>query len=75
MQRQASELSPLVFAIVGLMSEMLYADDLVLTSEKINIRTEGEVLEMEGAIRELGAEGEPWKDKSGSEWGQRVKCL
>ena len=50
-------LSPLVFAIVvdvvtesvrnGLMSEMLYADDLVLMSD------------VEGGIREQGAEGEP----------------
>ena len=32
---------------------------------------EGEVLEMEGAIQEQGAEGEPREDKSGNEWGRR----
>ena len=74
---QGSALSPLLFAIVvdviiesvrnGLMSEMLYADDLVLRSETM----EGEVLKMEESIREQGAEGEPWEDKSSSEWGRR----
>ena len=69
---QRSVLSPLAFAIVvdvvtddvrnGLMSEMLYADDLVLTSE---------TMEMEGAIQEEGAAGEPREDKSCSEWGRR----
>ena len=64
---QGSMLSPLVFAILvnvvtknvrnALMSEMLYADDLVLLSETmeelesiLNGRTEGEILEMEGAF-------------------------
>ena len=75
-------LSPLDFAIVvdmvmenvrnGLMNEMLYADDLVLTSEMMEGGTEREVLEMEGGIREQGAEGEPRKDISGSE---KVKSL
>ena len=77
---QGSVLSPLVFAIMvdvvkesvrnGLMSEMLYADDLVLMSATMGA-TEGEVLEMEGGIQEQGAEGEPREDKSGSEWGRR----
>ena len=76
---QGSKLSQLVFAIMvdvvtenernGLMSEMLHADDLVLMNETM----EGlrEVLEMEGGIREQGAESEPREDKSGSEWGRR----
>ena len=33
--------------------------------------TKGEVLEMEGGIREQGVEGAPREDKSGSEWGRR----
>ena len=48
----------------GLMSKMLYADDFVLTSETME-------MEMEGGIREQGAEGEPREDKSGIEWGRR----
>ena len=52
-----------------LMSEMLYADDLVLTSETMEGLTE--VLETEGGIREQGAEGELREEKSGSEWGRR----
>ena len=68
---QGSALSPLLFAIVvdvitesvrnGLMSEMLYADDLVFDKGDDG-ETEREVLEMEGSIREQGAEGEPRKD-------------
>ena len=42
------------------LSEMLYADDLVLTSE--TMEGQREVLEMEGSIREQGAEGEPRED-------------
>ena len=37
--------------------------------------TEGEVLEMEGGLQKKGAEGKPQEDKSGSEWGQKVKWL
>ena len=69
---QGSVLSPLLFAIVvdvitesvrnSLRSEMLYADDLVLTNERDNGGTKREDLEMEGGIREQGAEGEPRKD-------------
>ena len=33
--------------------------------------TEGEVLEIEGGIREQEAEGEPREDKSGSKWNRR----
>ena len=60
---QGSACSPLLFAIVvdvitesvrnGLMSEMLYADDLVL--------------EIEGSTGEQGADGEPREDKISSE--------
>ncbi|XP_044184303.1 uncharacterized protein LOC122964639 [Acropora millepora] len=64
---QGSALSPLLFVIVvdvirgsvrsGLMSEMLYGFD-----KRDDGGTEGEVLEMEGSIREQGAEGEPRED-------------
>ena len=71
---QGSVLSPLVFAIVvdvdtesvrnGLMSEMLYADDLVLMSET-----------MEGLREKFWKWKEafeiPREDKSGSESGRR----
>ena len=45
--------------------EMLYADDLVLTSETM------EGLREKFWIEEEGAEGEPGEDKSSSEWGRR----
>ena len=35
----------------------------------INRVAEGEILDTERSIREQGAEGEPWEDKSSSEWG------
>ena len=69
---QGSVLLSLVFAIVvdvsvrnGLMSEMLYVDDLVLTSETM------EGLREKFWIEEEGTEGEPGEDKSSSEWGRR----
>ena len=79
---QGSVLLLLVFAIVvdvvtesvrnSLMSEMyMHVDDLVVMSEMIEGLRE-RVLEMEGGIREQGAEGEPQRDKSGtSEWSRR----
>ena len=77
---QGSVLSPLVFAIVvdvvtesvrnSLMSEMMCADDLVLMCETMEGLRE-KVLQMEGGIREQGAEGEPRENKRGSEWGRR----
>ena len=73
-------LSQLVFAIIvdvvtknvrnGLMSEMLYTDDLVLMSEMME-GLRKKFLEMEGGIQEQGAESEPQEDKSASEWGRR----
>ena len=63
---RGSVLSRLIFAIMvdvimesvrmGLMSEMLYMDNLVFTSETV-----------EGLGEEQGAEAEPWEDKSGCE--------
>ena len=80
---QGSVLLTLVVAIVvdvliesvrnGLMSKVLYSNDLVLTSEM----TEGLRRSSGSGRRHLRAraEGEPQKDKSGSEWSKKVKCL
>ena len=68
---QMSTLSPLLFAIVvdltmesvrnGLMSEMLYADDLVLTSKTMEGLRE-KFWKWKEAFKSRGAEGEPRKD-------------
>ena len=68
---QGSAFWPLLFAIVvdvftesvrnGLLSEVLYADDLVFDKGDDG-GTEGEVLEMEGSIRDQGAEVGPRED-------------
>ena len=52
------------------MSEMLYADDLVLTSEMME-GLRKKFLKW-GGIQEQAAKGEPQEDKScSSEWGRR----
>ena len=78
---QGSVLSPLVFAIMvdvvmenmrnGLMSEMLYADDFVLTSETMDPEGLREKFWKWKEAFDIGAEGEPREDKSGNEWGRR----
>ena len=54
----------------GLISEMLYADDLVLTSKTMEGLRE-KFCKWKEAFCEQGAEGEHQEDKSGSEWGRR----
>ena len=74
---QGSVLLPLLFAIVvditseyareGLMNEILYADDLVLMSESIEILKKKFLCCKETQV----AEGEPQENKSNGEWFER----
>ena len=73
---QGSVLLPLVFAIeidMGTESvrkgEMLYGDDLVLTSKTME-RLREKFWKWKGHSR-AKVKGEPWEDKSGSDWGRR----
>ena len=79
---QGSVLSPLVFAIVvdvvtesvraGLMSEILYADDLVLMSETMEGLRE-KFQKWKEAFESKGDKSKSQKDKSDGEWVRRRK--
>ena len=62
-------IGPLTMANRQLNKEMLHKNLNSAIDIYINRVAEGEVLDMERSIREQGAEGKPWEDKSSSEWG------